>query len=47
MDKSKTKKVLEFLAYIITLIASFVGGQASAHNDIIDLFNKCNIEQRL
>lgn len=42
--KVNWKKVVEFAISLLALIGSFLGGQASAHNGIIDLFNKQNIE---
>lgn len=38
--KVKWKKVLEFAIALLTLIGSFLGGQASAQNGVIDIFNK-------
>lgn len=42
--KPNWKKVMEFLIALLSLIGSFLGGQASAQNGIIDLFNRQNIE---
>nr|DAQ74561.1 MAG TPA: hypothetical protein [Microviridae sp.] len=38
--KVKWKKVVEFAIALLTLIGSFLGGQASAQNGVIDIFNK-------
>lgn len=38
--KVKWKKVVEFTIALLTLIGSFLGGQASAQNGVIDIFNK-------
>ena len=38
--KVKWKKVVEFAIALLTLIGSFLGGQASAQNGIIDIFGK-------
>lgn len=35
------KKIIDLVIVILTAIGSFIGGQASAQNDIIDIFNKC------
>ena len=40
MDSKKVKKIIEIVIYVLTAIASFVGGQASARNSVVDLFNK-------
>lgn len=34
------KKVIDLIIVLLTAIGSFIGGQASAQNDIIDLFNE-------
>lgn len=38
------KKVVEFLVALLTLVGSFLGGQATARNGLIDLFNTQNVE---
>lgn len=43
-QKPNWKRIFEFLAALATMIASFIGGQAAAQNGVIDMFNKCNIE---
>lgn len=43
--KVNWKKVVEFAISLLALIGSFIGGQASAQNGLIDIFNKQNIEQ--
>lgn len=44
MDNKKIKRILEIVIYVLTCIASFVGGQASAKNGYVDLFGKSQIE---
>ena len=34
------KRILELVAALATMIASFIGGQAAAQNGYIDVFNK-------
>lgn len=34
------KKVIDLIIVLLTAIGSFIGGQASAKNDVIDIFNK-------
>lgn len=34
------KKVIDLIIVLLTAIGSFIGGQASAQNDVIDLFGK-------
>lgn len=34
------KKVIDLIIVLLTAIGSFIGGQASAQNDVIDIFNK-------
>ena len=43
-QKPNWKRILELIAALATMIASFIGGQAAAQNGVIDIFNKCNIE---
>lgn len=38
--KPNWKKILEMIAAIATLIAGFIGGQATARTGKIDIFNK-------
>lgn len=38
--KPNWKRILELIAALATMIASFIGGQAAAQNDVIDIFNK-------
>lgn len=38
------KRLMQFIAALATMIASFVGGQATAQNGVIDMFNKNQIE---
>lgn len=40
MDYKKAKNIVKLLIALLTAIASFLGGQASAENGIIDIFNK-------
>ena len=42
--KPNWKRILELIAALATMIASFIGGQAAAQNQIIDMFNKYPIE---
>lgn len=39
-SKPNWKKILELIAALATLIASFIGGQAAAQNGYIDIFDK-------
>ena len=41
-DKStqKWKKLIDLVIVLLTAIGSFIGGQASAQNDMIDIFGK-------
>lgn len=39
-SKPNWKRILELVAALATMIASFIGGQAAAQNDMIDIFNK-------
>lgn len=39
-SKPNWKRILELIAAIATMIASFIGGQAAAQNNVIDIFNK-------
>lgn len=39
-SKPNWKKILEMIAAIATLIAGFIGGQATARTGIVDIFNK-------
>lgn len=43
--KPNWKKIIEAIIAILTVIGSFIGGQAAAQNGIVDLFNKCNVEK--
>lgn len=38
------KKIIDLVIVILTAIGSFIGGQASAQNGLIDMFNKQKIE---
>lgn len=40
MEVKKVKKIIELVVYILTAIASFIGGQASAKNGFVDMFNR-------
>lgn len=42
--KPNWKRILELIAALATMIASFIGGQAAAQNQIVDMFNKYPIE---
>ena len=39
-SKPNWKKILEIIAAIATLIAGFIGGQATARTGMVDIFNK-------
>lgn len=39
-NKPNWKRILELVAALATMIASFIGGQAAAQNNVIDIFNK-------
>lgn len=39
-SKPNWKKILEMIAALATLIAGFIGGQATAKTGMIDIFNK-------
>lgn len=34
------KKIIDLVIVLLTAIGSFIGGQASAQNDIVDIFGK-------
>lgn len=34
------KKIIDLIIVLLTAIGSFIGGQASAQNDVVDIFNK-------
>lgn len=40
----KLQKVIKLIIALLTVIGSFIGGQASARNGVIDFFNKQKIE---
>lgn len=42
--KPNWRKILELIAAVATVIASFISGQAAAQNQIVDMFNKYPIE---
>ena len=42
--KPNWRKIMELIAAIATVIASFISGQAAAQNQIFDMFNKYTIE---
>lgn len=42
--KPNWRRIMELIAAIATVIASFISGQAAAQNQIIDMFNKYPIE---
>lgn len=42
--KPNWKRILELIAALATMIASFIGGQAAAQNGVVDMFNKYQIE---
>ncbi|MGN0447058.1 MAG: hypothetical protein ACI4GC_00770 [Acutalibacteraceae bacterium] len=39
-SKPNWKRILELVAALATMIASFIGGQAAAQNGYIDIFQK-------
>lgn len=43
-SKPNWKRILELIAALATMIASFIGGQAAAQNGVIDIFNTQTIE---
>lgn len=43
-SKPNWRRIMELIAAIATVIASFISGQAAAQNQIIDMFNKYPIE---
>ena len=43
-QKPNWRRIMELIAAIATVIASFFGGQAAAQNQVIDMFNKYPIE---
>jgi hypothetical protein len=34
------KKIIDLVIVLLTAIGSFIGGQASAQNEIVDIFDK-------
>lgn len=45
MNVKKWKRLIELTIAILSVIASFFGGQLSAKNGYIDVFNKYQIER--
>lgn len=43
--KPNWKKIIELIIAILSVIGSFVGGQALAQSGHVDLFNKCQTEK--
>ncbi len=43
-SKPNWRKILELIAAVATVIASFISGQAAAQNGVVDMFNKYTIE---
>ena len=43
-QKPNWKRILELIAALATMIASFIGGQAAAQNGVVDIFNRFQIE---
>lgn len=39
-SKPNWKRILELIAALATMIASFIGGQATAKTGMVDIFNK-------
>lgn len=39
------KKIIDLIIVLLTAIGSFIGGQASAQNGVIDMFNKQKVEK--
>ena len=39
-SKPNWNRILELIAAIATMVASFIGGQAAAQNNVIDIFSK-------
>lgn len=40
----KPRKIIELIIALLTVIGSFLGGQASAKNNVIDIFKTQKIE---
>lgn len=45
MDKKKCQQVIKLIIAILSVIGSFLGGQAAAKNGHIDIFDKCKIQK--
>lgn len=45
MQSKKWAKITKLIIAILSVIGSFLGGQAAAENGHIDLFNKCKIQK--
>lgn len=45
MQSKKWAKIIKLIIAILSVIGSFLGGQATAENGHIDLFNKCKIQK--
>lgn len=45
MQSKKWSKIVKLIIAILSVIGSFLGGQAAAENGNIDLFNKCKIQK--
>lgn len=39
-NPQKWKKIIDLVIVLLTAIGSFIGGQASAQNDIVNIFEK-------
>lgn len=35
------KKIIDLVIVLLTAIGSFIGGQASAQNGVVDMFDRC------
>lgn len=45
MDKKRAKRIIQLIIAILSVIGSFLGGQAAAENGHVDLFNKYQISK--
>lgn len=45
MNKKQWQRLIKLVIAILSVIGSFLGGQAAAENGHIDLFDKCKIQK--
>lgn len=45
MNKKQWQRLIKLVIAILSVIGSFLGGQAAAENGQIDIFDKCKIQK--